>query len=817
MLPVEQCWTSLADCLVTKNAILVAPPGAGKSTYLPLKLLATEQFSQTRIIMLQPRQVAVRSIAQYLSAQLNQPVGGTVGYRMRGESKVSASTRLEIVTEGLLTRIIQTDPEMSDIGLVIFDEFHERNIHSDFSLALCLEVQQSLRPDLRLLVMSATLDEKTLLPYLPDAQLIESKGKSFALEYVYRPPAQPHLWLNHLVTTVIEAAQHYAGDILVFLPGAGEINKTQQQLMQRGLADIQIVSLYGDLSASRQQAALSPAPAGMRKIVLATNIAETSLTIDGIRIVVDSGLEKVASFDFARKLPDLSLQKISKASSVQRAGRAARQGEGVCFRLWSSETQSRLVEQKPAEILVSEISSLVLDALLWGSRLDDLALIETPSQAQQDYANSLLRNLQAVDKNGAITAKGRQLAGMGCAPRLANLLLHGAELGGQATALACLLVALLEGKQLKMPTLTVSITRHIDFLLDNPSHPLWTQAKRWGRRLACNLEPVKIRQGLDYLAELLIGSFFSHLALVRSQENYLLAGGTGAQLPKDSEFYGQRWLIIPQLTIQGQSDAKIRLAESISETGVLALCKDQIITQTSVIWDDDKQKVVSRQRQFLGEIVLSDQPVGEIDPQQCQSLLLEKIAQKGLTGLIKQEAALQFIHRVSMAKRFENSDWPNLTEGHLLSTLEQWLAPYLNRLTSWKQLEQLNWLEILTSLLSYEQSQRLNQNYPTHVKVPTGRLAALSYQEDGSVLLSIRMQEMFGCKQSPAVANGKLPVQLNLLSPAMRLLQKTQDLEAFWQGSYQQIKKEMKGRYPKHYWPDDPAQAVATTKVKSKM
>ncbi|GAB2677724.1 ATP-dependent helicase HrpB [Aliiglaciecola aliphaticivorans] len=823
MLPVESCWPALEKDLVHQDVVLVAPPGAGKSTYLPLKLLQHPKFIDQKIIMLQPRQIAVTSIANYLSERLGESVGNTIGYRIRGEAKVSAHTRLEIVTEGLLTRMLQNDPELANVGLIIFDEFHERNIHSDFALALCLEVKQALRDDLRLLVMSATLDAGAVAKLLPNAKQMESHGRSFPVTSHYRPRSNRQLEQD-VFQVIKEAVDNHEGDILVFLPGAKQILATQQlcgnYFVNSTPSEIEIHTLFGQLDKQKQRVAIQPAQQGKRKIVLATNIAETSLTIDGITVVIDSGLENVANFNWQRRIEQLTMKHISKASATQRAGRAGRLSAGNCYRLWSKDTHQRLIAQRAPEITETDISGLYLDAKVWGSELSELPLLDYPSSSQLDYAKSVLLLLGAIDSNEKLTSLGRSLNSFGCHPRLAAILLRSQQGDRFQKAMASLLVALLEFRPINELRRETQLRQHLLFLLGQPSHPIWTQAKRWAKRLGCHCDSQTVNLEKGKLSQLLSAAYPDRIGRLRDNGSYQLVNGTGAKYfnsATQSTASLSKWIVVSKFTIGEHADALIQLAEPIEEPLVFELFKGHFEQRNEYTWSSSLNKVVAREKQILGAITIREKQIEAVDGSQCVQILVAQIKQQGLGFLNWKEAIWTLIHRLNLANKVEDDLWPDFSEAVLLAEIEDWLLPFLDGIVNASKLYQLDWITILKSRLSWQQQQQLHKHYPLKIKDATGQDCKLVYSADGQVEMQVKMQHMYGYDGSPSVANGKVPITLTLLSPAGRPLQKTQDLAGFWQGSYAQVQKEMKGRYPKHFWPDNPATAQATTRVKKYM
>ncbi|MDN4501788.1 ATP-dependent helicase HrpB [Alteromonadaceae bacterium BrNp21-10] len=815
-LPVVQIFPALEASLSQGDVLLVAPPGAGKSTCLPLFLLGLARFKNCKIILLQPRRIAVRSIASYLAEQLQEPVGKTVGYRMRGENKVSSHTRLEIVTEGILTRMLQSQPELDGIGLVIFDEFHERSIHADLSLALCLEVQQTLRDDLRLLVMSATLDIDALQRFMPHAELLQCAGRSYPVTLHYRPDLSKQPLSAKVVKVIREALENHQGSILVFLPGVRDIQYCAQALSSLVSSTTVIHSLYGELDKKQQMAAIAPCIAGQRKIVLATNIAETSLTIDGIEVVIDSGLEKTAQFRLTQGVTQLVSQGISQSSATQRAGRAGRTASGHCYRLWAQEQHGRLSMQSQPELLHVDIMPLLLECALWGTPISQLGLINQPSTAQIERASQSLLELQAIDTDGKITAHGRALHGFGSHPSLANMLVTVQKMSAGHQSMAAAIVALLESKDPLPYQASVSLEQRLQLLQQQRSHPIWQSIRLWQQRIGCG----NASWPLGDSGLLLALAFPQWLAKQRQPARLLLVNGSGASLAEHDPLAQQPWLAVGNMLVtdKQQGDTPIKLAERISEAQLQQhfghLFREQHICQ----WDNQQQRIVAQRRKQLGQIVLSSQKVSKPDTALCQQLWLQQIGKLGVMNLPFSEQALQLIYRVRLAHNvFSDDPWPDWSEKGLTASLEQWLLPYLTEVLSMAQLQKLDFIEILKSALDWPLQQQLQNHFPQRFAIPSGNTAALIYAANGSVKLSVRMQELYGLQETPTIARGKVAVQLELLSPARRPLQQTQNLAGFWSGSYKEVQKEMKGRYPRHFWPDDPATAQATSKTKKNM
>jgi len=874
MLPIAPLLPALSHAITEQDCILVAPPGAGKSTYLPLQLLRLEAFANQQIIMLQPRQVAVRSIAYYLASQLGESVGNTIGYQMRGEAKHSADTKLLIMTEGLLSARIQHEPELQNVALIIFDEFHERSVFSDIALGLAIEVQQGLREDLRLLVMSATLDVAPIKALMPAAALFESDGRGFPIEYVYRPMpsasarntgasrfiSKTARLVQHTSDVVQEAISEHQGHILVFLPGAAAINQLLKRLHDDYLSDANIVilPLYGNLSPQAQQNAIVVPAKGIRKIVVATNIAETSLTIDGVSIVIDSGLEKIQSINLARKVSQLKEQMISKASSIQRAGRAGRQSAGICFRLWREQQQQFLIEKSVPQIKQIDISPYLLSLLEWGSSFEQLPLIDKPSQAQIDYALQALTLLGFVDAAGNISSQGKAAAKLNAEPRLAKMILHALanHCSPETLYLSAFLAALIEGKGLHSESNSINIQDHLRYLILHKNHPLYKDIKRWcgliqklvkqNRAENVDLFAIKDRDLLiaiddENLTELLLIMFPDRIGRNRGDNSFTLQNGIGVELSNNKQISADlrlpEWLVCIDLRLSNKSfvqpgskqiegNSELRLYAPIPATVMAEYLRLNQISHANVLWDDKLQKVTARKVVTLGDIKLSQQSISLNDSlfasaeqqQNIQILLLKQIRKAGLNMFVGKASTLQ--NRVITAARLDTHNQialPDMTTKGLENSLEEWLSPYLQKLNSLQHLQKLDWFSIIRSMLSWEQQRYIDTYFPTHFVAPTGNKHALVYSSDGDVSLALRLQELYGLNENPSVGQGQVVITLSLLSPAHREIQKTQDLIGFWQGSYQAVQKEMKGRYPKHYWPDAPASAKPTTRTKKHM
>ncbi len=823
-LPVADVVDELTAQLHRSNVVLIAPPGAGKSTYLPLQLIRSELFRGKKIVMLQPRRLAARSIANYLAQQLNERVGQTVGYRIRGESKVSPTTRLEIVTEGILTRMLQQDPELTDVALVIFDEFHERNLHADFSLALCLESQQALREDLRILVMSATLSVQGLTEYLNRAALVECEGRQFPIDIRYMPQQSQNqrTLLASISNLTIHVLAEEAGSILIFLPSIrlirGLANMLDESVKSMDEQGIHICPLYGDLSLLEQSKAIEPTKKGERKVVIATNIAETSLTIEGIRIVIDSGLENTAVFNLNRGITQVDTKRIVKASATQRSGRAGRLEPGIAYRLWSEEQDRQLTEYITPQILNSDITALILDALAWGTTLRDLSLLDQPSEAQFKQGMAILRDLNAIDDNDKLTHHGREIQQLGCHPRIANMLISAlqvAEIEGfdlnQVRSLACALAALLEGKDPLNKSQTSDISGRLHFLKGNKKHGLWRDVRHWALRLNIKM----VSDWPLHIIPILVGyAYPDHIARLRHGNSYQLSCASGAALSDDDSLIGEKWIAVGKLVLlQGHANAHVALAAPINEASLQTHFAHLFHERRECQWQQGSKRIEARHVKVFRDIVIDKQPC-QASAEEVARAWQGKLDTMNFSDLPLSPNAKNWINRINMARHYSPSDdWPDFSEEGLMRSTESWLAPYLSDVTSWQAFEKLDWLSLLKQSLTYQLQQRVDELLPRSIALPTGRQATLNYIDTNNVVLSVRMQEMYGTSVHPCIANNRLPLVVELLSPRQQPIQITQDLPNFWTSSYQHVRKDMKSQYPKHHWPEDPLEAEASLKT----
>lgn len=841
LLPIDKILDELSQQIVNHDCILIAPPGAGKSTRLPLALLQLSCFKNKLIIMLQPRQVAARSIAQYLAKQLGQKIGERVGYHVRGDAKYSQKTQLLIMTEGMLSARMQQDPELSNIALIIFDEFHERSIYSDIALGLALEIQQGLREDLRILVMSATLEVAPVQKLLPLAKLLECEGRSYPIQYIYRPlvTTRPlnkgrhnakQIAMRHWLVKVIEEAfAKHEGHILVFLPGASDIYSVQGSLQSKVesgfFANTVIAPLLGMLSAQEQQQAIDIPPAGFRKIVLATNIAETSLTIDGVSVVIDSGLEKVQKFNIARGTNMLVEQAISKASSTQRAGRAGRQQAGVCYRLWDEQKQQFLVPTSKPQISDMDISRELLMLSEWGSSFDELPLIDKPSKAQVSAAYDLLNKLGFVKADKTLSSLGKKAAKFITHPRLAKLLLLAHREYKHDALLIIFIVSILEGKSIEKEAGSLDLEAQIRFLQGNRRHALFSDIRRWAKQFAI---PVDYSFDLTSLDSILLSSFPDAIAKLKLDGSYLLSSGSGVEFHSAvaSENAHIEWLICLEqriLNVHG-GNAQISLFHRLNEQSINDYINKHQERKLSTFWDKQNEKVASKLIDALGAIVLSEQAINTPNTAEASTIVMRYVCDQGFRFFENEKLSKvrEFINRLECARLLsEDLTIVNMSPSRIFDDAESWLLPFFNNIMSVKQALNLDWMGIIKSRLDYSQQQEVEREFPAYFKAPSGHKHQLHYavnsEEQCSVTLAIRMQELYGLNTGVTVGKKHWPVTISILSPAQREIQKTQDLPGFWQGSYKAVQKEMKGRYPKHFWPDNPADSKPTTKTKKNM
>lgn len=832
-LPIDDILPDLCATLAAApNCVLQAPPGAGKTTKVPLALMDQDWLQGRKIIMLEPRRLAARAAAHRMAQLLGEKTGGTVGYRMQLDSKVGPDTKIEVVTEGILTRRLQRDPELADVACVIFDEFHERSLQADLGLALTLDCQAGLRDDLRILVMSATLDAEPVAKLLGDAPLLTSEGRAYPVETRYLPQPDRARIDDSMVHAVRQALEEESGSILAFLPGEGEIRRVADRLESARLpGNVSIAPLYGALPQAEQDKAIAPTPEGQRKVVLATSIAETSLTIDGIRVVIDSGQARVPRFDPNSGLTRLETVPVSMAAADQRRGRAGRLESGVCYRLWNKAAEGGMPRFARPEIEEADLTPLTLDLANWG--VGDPASLDwmtAPPPAGIAQAQSLLRDLGALDKDNRITGHGKQLARLPMHPRLAHMVVSGAEHG--LSKLAVEVAALLSERDILQrrgpEALPVDMrlrvrALHGESIAENIHRGSLSRARALARQWARSLK--ETAAGKPDIAEedevglLLALAYPDRIGQRRPGKDarYRMAGGKGAILDNDDPLANAPFLALAEMTGKAR-EGRVRLAAPISKATLETVFADRLESGEQAVWDSRQKQVAARRQTKLGALVLSDAPAKNVPPDRISAALLDGIRETGLHCLAWSKEAEALRGRVGCLRHLDGSEssWPDWSDDALMDTLEDWLLPYLSGKSRLDQLAELNLKEILLAGLDWNDQQRLDRLAPSHWTVPSGSNIRIDYSNPEAPVLPVKLQEMFGATETPQIANGKISLVLHLLSPAGRPLQVTQDLPGFWAGAYAHVKAEMKGRYPKHPWPDDPMAAAPTRHIKNR-
>ncbi|MDT4811072.1 ATP-dependent helicase HrpB [compost metagenome] len=833
ILPIDTVLPALRKALSDRDeVVLEAPPGAGKTTRVPLVLLSEPWLSGQTILMLEPRRLAARAAAERLASELGEKVGETVGYRIRLESKVGTETRIEVVTEGILTRRLQEDPALEGVGLVIMDEYHERSLDADLALALTLNGRELLRDTpLKVLVMSATLEGERLSRMLNDALVVRSEGRMFPVDIRWGRPWQVGEFVEpRVVQTVLQALADEPGSLLVFLPGQAEIRRVAEQLGESlaGRDEILLCLLHGELDLSAQRAAIEPAPPGKRKVVLATNIAETSLTIDGVRVVVDAGLARVPRFDPGSGMTRLETQRISCASATQRAGRAGRLEPGVCYRLWSEAQHEQLPAYGTAEILQADLAGLALQLGRWGVAPEELAWLDVPPAAAYAQARELLARLGALNDSGALNAHGQAMAELPAHPRIAHLLLRGQALG--LGSLACDLAALL-GERDILRGAGADLHERTGLLAgesagNRASRGAVQRAKQLARQFRGYLhgqpsEAVADPEHPRWLGALLAFAYPDRVARQRREGGgeYRLANGRAAQFGEPDALMKEPWLVIADLgSRQGQREERIYLAAALDPALFESILGEQVLVHDELDWDEREGVLRAERQRKVGELVLSREALPGLDAEARSRALLGLVRRKGLELLPWTPELRQWQARVNLLRRLDlegkgESEWPDVSDAALLASLEDWLLPYLGKVSRLAHFANLELTGILHGLLPWPLPQRLDELAPRTLQVPSGSNIRLDYSEFPPVL-AVRLQELFGLADTPRITGGRLAVKLHLLSPAQRPVQVTQDLANFWRSTYAEVKKDLKGRYPKHYWPDDPLVAEATARAK---
>ena len=823
IMPVESSFPALLEALSSHDrALLTAPPGSGKTTRVPLFLM---EHMEGTILMLEPRRLAARSAARYMAAQLGESAGQRVGYRVRLESRVSRETRVEIITEGILTRRLIADPELSGVSCVIFDEFHERSLQADTGLALCLEAQQALRPDLKILVMSATLDSDRISELLAPCPVVRAEGRSYPVDIRHAPcPSSGGIGtfegrqalLSHCAATVRSALNEESGSALVFLPGQAEIRRVAELLEGNLPSDTSLHPLYGDLTAAEQDAAIAPAAHSRRKVVLATSIAETSLTIEGVRIVVDSGLSRTARFSPATGMSALVTERVTQDAADQRAGRAGRIEPGTCWRLWH-EGEALLPNRRP-EILEADLAPFLLDVLAWGSLPQDLPFLTPAPEASVSQALQTLLLLGAVqEKNGRpqLTPHGEKLARLPLHPRLAHMVLSAGEHAPLAAAIAALTEERSSGTGCDLRPRLGELRRNAR--LRKAAEQIYSLAVPQGR---FPLDEALRDEG--FAGALLSLAWPERIAQRRERGSFRLASGRGAMLTPEDALADAPFLAIASMDGGSTGTGRIHLAAPLDRTDIDELHSSRLRREDCVLWDERTEAVLARRRLLLDSLILEDAPLrgGDLPAEAVLQAVLEGIARLGLACLPWSEELRQWQARVLLMRRFEgeDSEWPDVSDEALLAALrdegtECWLAPWLSGVNRRAQFAHIELDKALHSLLPYASMRRLDKEVPSHLSVPSGSEVRIDYLPEGGPVLAVKLQEMFGQQESPAVCGGRCPVVVHLLSPAGRPLQVTRDLAGFWRSGYAAVRAEMRGRYPKHPWPEDPLTAIATRKT----
>ncbi len=791
-----------------KRVVLSAPPGAGKTTLVPLHLLGEAWRGEGKIILLEPRRLAARAAASRMASLLGEQVGETVGYRMRLDNRISAKTRIEVVTEGVFARMILDDPELSGVSTVIFDEFHERSLDADFGLALALDVQSALRDDLRILVMSATLDVERVAALLDHPPVIESMGRSFPIDIRYQDRPGGERIEDAMVRAIVDSHAGESGSILAFLPGQAEITRTAERLEGRFGTETLIAPLYGNLSQKEQDAAIRPAAAGTRKIVLATSIAETSITIDGVRIVIDSGLQRLPVFEASTGITRLETVRVSRASADQRAGRAGRTEPGIAIRLWHPGQTAALPAFTPPQILSSDLSGLVLDLAHWGVQdAKSLAFVDQPPETTIREARALLAQLGALDKDGALTARGKLMRDLALPPRLAGMVVSAGE-SGHARDAALISVLLTEQG---LGGTGIDLEERLRRF----------KGERGERAEASRRLAGRLSEGLDRISStepahagrLLLHAFPDRIALQRgARGRYVMANGRGAELAETERLAGSQMLVIADLTGRA-AQGRILAAAEISRADIEAELPGEIRTDDQTFFDRQSRQVRARRATRLGAIVFEEAPLPRPSGEAAVRALAQGLQELGLDPLPFSKEALQLRERIGFLHRTIGEPWPDMSDEALLGRMEDWFIPFQTDARGLSDISASGLSNGLMALVPHDLQRDLARLAPTHFEAPTGQRHAIQYDGEEPTL-TIRVQELFGLKQHPAVAGGRLPLLLELTSPAHRPIQTTRDLPGFWAGSWKDVRADMRGRYPRHPWPEKPDEAAPTTRAK---
>ena len=835
-LPIDDALPALHAALHARSvAVLEAPPGAGKTTRVPLALLEASWLGTQKIVMLEPRRLAARAAAQYMARTLGEQVGGTVGYRVRGETRVSKGTRIEVVTEGVLARLLSADATLDGYGAVLFDEFHERSLHADLGLALVLETQQQLRDDLRVVVMSATLDGDAVAQLIADgtgpAPVIRSSGRMFPITTHHRAPRSDERMEAATGRIVRDALAECEGDVLVFLPGMGEQRRTAERLEGSVPPNVDVYVLHGSMPLAEQDAALAPAPSGRRKVVLSTSVAETSLTVEGVRVVVDAGWSRIPRYDSVAGLTRLHTVRVSRASADQRRGRAGRTAPGTCYRLWDVHEEHGFLAASRPEIIDADLSSLALELADAGiADPSQLRWLDVPRPGPFVQARQLLTQLGALDAHGRITPHGKRMASLPLQPRLAHLVLVAQE--RSQLPLGAAIASLLEERD---------VVRGEGFGSSPADLRLRTELlQRGGDGGALSMYGARadrdavrrVKQSAEDLVRRIDGSarmqpwedaetgallalaFPDRVAQRRAgaEPRYLLRNGSGAVLPKGDSLHDAPYLAVAEL--EGQPpEYRIARAAPLTLEEIRADFGDQIVRESVVAWDERTRSVKAVERTMLGAITLEEKPQRDPDAELVRAALLDQLARMGVSAWPWREGAQRLRERLAFVHHHDAS-WPEVSEEALVASLAEWLGPFLDGVRTWGQLEQVDWHEALAGVVPWNQRAALDRLAPTHLDVPSGSRIAIDYSEPAAPVLAVKLQEVFGWTATPMLFDGRVPVTLHLLSPAQRPVQVTRDLAGFWKHSYFEVRKELRGRYPRHPWPDDPLTAEATRRAK---
>ena len=823
-LPITQVIPEIkAKLLSNQRLVLQAPPGAGKTTALPLALLDEPWLKGKKIIMLEPRRLAVRSSASRMAELLGEKVGQRIGYQIKMESVQSDKTQILIVTEGILTRKLQHDPSLEGVALLIFDEFHERSLHADLSLALALESQSVLREDLKILIMSATLNTEAISTLMDNAPIIQSEGRCFPVESIYLDPSTslptkkelPFLIQRKLMNIVAKEE----GNILVFLAGVREIKKIEQLLNTSLPKDVFVSTLYGNLSKEAQDRAIKAPPKGTRKIVLSTNIAQTSLTIEGIKIVVDSGLHNVSVFNPFSGMNKLESQFISQDSATQRAGRAGRLSAGKAYHLWHKS--KILVKHDTPEILSADLSQLLLELALWGNdNMEELSWMDLPPATAISHAKKLLMQLGALDKQGCITPHGKAMSHYPMHPRLAHMMLKAKELN--LSYEASLLAVLISEKDIYHNSFSSDLRERVSVLHDirlkrSVKHVNIAQAN-YLLKNAKRIEKIQKEELNTQLLGVLLGfAYPDRIAMQRHSKRgtYLLSNGKGASLHHEDELFSARFLVVADVA-GDNTNAKIYKAIEINLGEIEEYLEEQILTKELVDWNEEQERVDVREVQSIGSLVLRERQINNASNEEIIEVLIAELEELGIDALKWSKEAQNLRDRVNFVNHHD-MNFPNFSDEYLLENMDEWLAPYLTGISTLRACQNLDLQNILLGQLSFEQTQMLDKIAPSKIKVASGSNISIDYSNAEQPILAVKLQEVLGTKSTPTLLNGKVKVMIHLLSPALKPIQITQDLESFWNNAYDDVRKEMRGKYKRHYWPENPLEAQATAKTKKHM